>query len=84
MRITYKKQFDKDFKKLPLKIKEQFYERLNLFLQNKFDKILNNHLVDKAFPNCRSINVSGDYRAIFQERGDTAIFITIGSHSELY
>jgi addiction module RelE/StbE family toxin len=84
MRVTYKKQFDKDFKKLPLKIREQFYERLDLFLQDKFDKTLNNHPVDKAFPGCRSINVSGDYRAIFQEDGDTVIFITIGTHSELY
>ncbi len=84
MRIAYKKQFDKVFKKLPLKIKEQFYERLNLFLQNKFDKTLNNHLVDKTFPNCRSINVSGDYRAIFVDQGDVAIFISIGTHSDFY
>lgn len=84
MRITYKKRFAKDFKKLPLKVKEQFYERLNLFLKDKFDKILNNHPVDKAFPGCRSINVNGDYRAIFQELEDIAIFITIGTHSDLY
>ncbi len=84
MKITYKKRFEKDFKKLPLNVREQFYERLDLFLKNKFDKILNNHSVDKSFPNCKSINVNGDYRAIFQEREDVAIFITIGTHSELY
>ncbi len=84
MRIAYKKRFDKDFKKLPVKIREQFYERLDLFLQDKFDKILNNHSVDKAFSNCNSINVNGDYRAIFQEREDVVVFITIGTHSELY
>lgn len=84
MRVTYKKQFDKDFKKLPLKVKEQFYERLDLFLQNKFDKTLNNHSVEKSFPNCRSINISGDYRAIFQEQEGVSIFITIGTHSDLY
>lgn len=65
-------------------MQEQFYERLNLFLQDKFDKTLNNHSVGKAFPNCRSINVSGDYRAIFQEQEDAAIFITVGTHSDLY
>mgnify|MGYP001566374601 CR=1 len=84
MRITYKKRFEKNFKKLPLKVKEQFYERLSLFLKDKFDKILNNHSVDKSFPDCRSINVGGDYRAIFQEQADMAIFIIIGTHSELY
>ncbi len=84
MLIVYKKQFEKDFKKLPLKIKEQFYQRLDLFLQDKFNRLLNNHLVEKRFPNCRSINVSGDYRAIFEDSGETVVFITIGTHSELY
>jgi len=84
MEIGYKIRFQKDFKKLPPKIKNRFYDRLSLFLQNKFDPILNYHPVEKAFPGCRSINVTGDYRAIFKEERDTAIFITIGSHSELY
>ncbi len=84
MEVKFHKNFKKKFKKLPVKIQEQFYERLELFFQNKFDKILNNHSVDKAFPNCNSINVSGDYRAIFQDLSDLAIFITIGRHSELY
>lgn len=84
MEIKFHKNFKKKFKKIPAKIQEQFYIRLDLFLQDKFDKILNNHSVDRAFPNCNSINVSGDYRAIFTEREDVAIFITIGTHSELY
>ena len=74
----------KRFDKIPLKIQDQFYERLDLFLKDKFNKTLDNHSVNKAYPNCRSINVNGDYRAIFQEQGNTAIFITIGTHSELY
>jgi len=79
MRIFYKKRFEKEFKKLPTKIQNQFYKRLGLFLKNKFDSTLNNHSVDRAFPDCRSINVSGDYRAIFQDQEDIATFITIGS-----
>lgn len=78
------KNFMKRFDKIPLKIQEQFYERLDLFLENKFNKILNNHSVEETYPNCRSINVSGDYRAIFKEQEDIAIFITIGTHSDLY
>jgi mRNA-degrading endonuclease YafQ of YafQ-DinJ toxin-antitoxin module len=84
MRITYKKQFEKNFKKLPLKIKEQFYERLEVFISNKFDVGLNNHSVDKVFPGCKSINITGDYRAIFAEENNSVVFITIGTHSELY
>ena len=84
MKAKLHKNFQKKFDKLPLKIQEHFYERLDIFLENKFNKLLNNHSVEKRFPNCRSINVSGDYRAIFKENGDVAIFITIGSHSSLY
>lgn len=84
MEVKFHKNFKKKFKKIPCKIQEQFYERLGLFLQNKFDKTLNNHSVDSAFPDCNSINVNGDYRAIFKEQSGVAIFITIGTHSELY
>ena len=84
MEVRLHKNFKKRFKKLSPKIQEQFYERLDLFLKDKFHRVLNNHRVEKAFPNCRSINVSGDYRAIFEDAGDTVIFITIGTHSELY
>lgn len=84
MEVKFHKNFKKKFKKLPVKIQEQFYERLELFFQNKFDKTLSNHSVDKAFLNCNSINISGNYRAIFEYQGDLAIFITIGTHSELY
>lgn len=84
MEVKFHKNFRKKLDKTPLKIQERFYQRLDLFLQDKFDRVLNNHSVDKAFPNCNSINVSGDYRAIFEDQGETAIFITIGTHSELY
>jgi len=84
MEVKFHNNFKKKFKKIPVKIQEQFYERLDLFFQDKFDKTLNNHSVDKAFPNCKSINITGDYRAIFTDQNDLIIFITIGTHSELY
>jgi len=46
--------------------------------------LLNNHDVSKVYTGCRSINITGDYRAIFQDEGEIVIFITIGTHSELY
>jgi addiction module RelE/StbE family toxin len=84
MQVKYKKQFEKDFKKLAPKIKKHFFERLELYLNNKFDPALNNHSVDRAFPGARSFNVTGDYRALFEESEDTVTLITIGTHSELY
>ena len=84
MEIELHRLFLKQYKKLPKDIRVQFVERKNLFIQKPFDPLLNNHSVDRAFPGCRSINVTGDYRAIFTERDEHIMFIEIGTHSELY
>jgi len=84
MIIRYHRLFEKDFDKLPRNVQLKFYERVELFRTGTFHPLLNNHSVEKRFPGCRSINVTGDYRAIFSERGDTALFVRIGTHSELY
>ena len=79
------KGFKKQFRKLPAKIQEQFFKRVNLFLENKFNPILNNHSVDSVSPGWRSINITGDYRALFEEKSENfVIFMKIGTHSELY
>lgn len=84
MHVRFHKKFIKRLAKLPAKVEDAFYARLEMFRANKFDSMLNNHSVDKVFPNCRSINVTGDYRAIFEDNDDSIIFTTIGTHSELY
>ncbi|MBI2645005.1 type II toxin-antitoxin system mRNA interferase toxin, RelE/StbE family [Candidatus Uhrbacteria bacterium] len=84
MEVKFHTTFKKKLKKISSKIQERFYEQLELFVQDKFNSVLNNHSVDRAYKNCRSINVSGDYRAIFENYGETIIFITIGTHSSLY
>jgi len=84
MKIQYHRTFQKQFPKLPPWAQEQFYQRLELFVQDKFNDTLNNHSVDIAYPGCRSINITGDYRAIFREENDTVTFTNIGTHSQLY
>ena len=84
MVIIFHKSFYKDYEKLPNKIQDKFWNRIEIFKKDRNDKILNNHSVDKVFPDCRSINVTGDYRAIFKEDGDVVHFLNIGTHSELY
>lgn len=84
MEILFHKQFKKKLKKLPSKIQNQFYVRLELFIINSDHVTLNNHSVGKVYPCCRSISVTGDYRAIFHEEANTVTFILIGTHSELY
>jgi addiction module RelE/StbE family toxin len=84
MQYLSSKKFDKQFVKLSKKTKEQFYEKMILFQINSFNLLLNNHAVHYPFEGCRSINITGDLRALYEVIGDTALFIRIGSHSELY
>ena len=82
--ILLQKHFEKRYAKLPQKIKDAFRERRNIFLKNMYDPILNNHSVDKAYPGCCSIDITGDYRAIFFENGDVVTFVAISTHAQLY
>lgn len=84
MEIKYHKIFKKQYKKLQPKIQQHIDKRLLLFELNKYDKQLNNHSVDAAYPGCRSINITGDYRALYIEKGEEVLFVMIGTHSELY
>ena len=85
MKVFFHRSFEKAYKKLPERIQTQFKKRLALFCQNPFDPILNNHNLEGKFKECRSINVSGDIRALYVPlEGETAAFLLIGTHSDLY
>lgn len=85
MCIELHRNFLKNYRKLPKKIQEKFKERRNLFIENKFNPLLNNHSVEPTYPNWRSIDITGDYRALFEVKEENLIvFMKIGTHSELY
>ncbi len=85
MIIDYSKKLIKEFDKMPTKLQQKFRERLLLFLENPGHPLLRNHSLTGELMGLRSINVTGDIRALYQESGeDKVIFMTIGSHSQLY
>ncbi|MBM2818008.1 MAG: toxin of the YafQ-DinJ toxin-antitoxin system [Parcubacteria group bacterium] len=85
MKPEYHKNFRKQFDKLSIKIQDKFEEKLDLFLQNMFHPLLNNHSLSGKYEGCRSINITGNIRAIFYLKTESGIvFINIGSHPELY
>lgn len=84
MTINFHKDFTKDFKKLPSKTKKKFQERLTLFEEDEFELMLNNHGLKGVYKGYRSINVTGDIRAIYRKSSKNIVFIKIGSHSKLY
>ena len=86
MRAYLHKNFKKNYKKLTEFQKRKFKERRDLFLKDEFDPLLNNHALTGKCKNYRSINITGDWRAIFREykEGEIVYFEVLGTHSELY
>ena len=84
MSIYLHKDFKRGYKKLTKAQKEKFKERRDLFLQDQFNPILNNHALLGKHKGYRSFNVTGDLRVIFRVKEDFIIFIKVDSHSNLY
>lgn len=84
MQIYLHKKFYKDYAKLTTRIQKKFKEKRDLFFHDEFNAALNNHALKGKWLGYRSINVTGDIRAIFKRGPETVIFVAIDSHSNLY
>ena len=85
MKIKLHKKFTRQFSKLNKKEKLKCKNRLNLFLDDPFNELLNNHALQGKYKGLRSINMSGDLRAIYEMiNNNTAFFIDLDTHSNLY
>ena len=83
--IIFARSFEKDYARKNAKIQKAFDERFILFTNDQFDPILNNHKLTAEYVGCRSINITGDIRAIFRlDENNIVVFIRIGTHDELY
>lgn len=89
IKIKYSNNFNKQLRKIPGKIIASFNNRLEVFKKDSFHPLLNNHELTGIYKGFRSINVTGDYRAIYRETIDEEgtriiIFSYLGTHSQLY
>ena len=87
MKIFFHKYFQKRYNKSFSKIKEKFDIQLELFYKNIHDVRLNNHALHGKYSHHRSIDVTGNIRAVYRKVGkrtDSVVFIDIGTHGELY
>jgi addiction module RelE/StbE family toxin len=89
MLVKFSKDFGKCYQKADLKIKLNFDKRLQFFAEKPFHPQLHNHLLTGKYSGFRSINITGDWRAIFSVHIDnqgnqTVIFELLGTHSQLY
>lgn len=85
MIVNYNKSFIKQFKKSPQKIKTQLIKRIEIFSQNPLYPSLHNHSLLGEYVGYYSINITGDWRAIYAPISDNEVlFIALGRHSQLY
>jgi len=85
MQYHLHKSFVKAYRKLPDKLKKAVKERLALFCEDPFLQELNNHALSGKYQGYRSINITGDYRAIYKVISENeVIFVVLGTHSQLY
>lgn len=85
MRILFHRDFRKRYKKLRQGERRKADDRIRLFEVEHLHPLLNNHALHDPYEGCRSINITGDIRAVYEEIGaDTVHFIVLGTHAELY
>ena len=85
MIVNYSKNFIKQLKKSPKKIRAQLISRIEIFIQNPGHPSLHNHSLSGEYAGYRSINLNGDWRAIYMPMSENEVlFITLGTHSQLY
>jgi len=88
MNVQLDPDFVKRLKKLDVKIRKSFKEKIIKFSKNPQEPQLNNHPLKKQWQGHRSIDITSDWRAIYKEiqAGEeiVAYFVVIGTHKDLY
>jgi addiction module RelE/StbE family toxin len=85
MEVIFHRTFLRQYKKVPSRVQEQFYERLELWLENPTHPSLRIHTLKGKYTGYWSMNITGDIRALYREEGkEVVIFAFIGTHSQLY
>ena len=89
MKVRLSKAFIKQYKKADKKIRDKADKVLLLFSKNPTDAELRNHSLTGKFQGYRSIDITGDWRAVYREIKDNkentfAYFTALGTHSQLY
>lgn len=86
MKVKFSRRFTKQYKKSPKKIQRAFARRLDMFMDDPYADLLHNHPLLGKYKAYRSINITGDWRALYREvrGGDIMFFDFLGTHSQLY
>jgi mRNA-degrading endonuclease YafQ of YafQ-DinJ toxin-antitoxin module len=88
MKYALSPEFFAKLKGLDVRVRSKFKEQILVFTKDHNHPSLNSHSLREPYLGFHSINVTNDYRAIYQEKmianESIAYFIDIGTHPELY
>lgn len=88
MKITYSKSFKKSFKKKienNPELEKKFWNKIELFLKEPYHSNLKTHKLTGKLKDLWSFRIDYDIRVIFYFTNDNnAVFISMGSHDEVY
>ena len=85
MEVSFHHTFKKRYRKISTSEQKKCDERIAIFMREPFHRLLNNHALSGTYHGYRSINVTGDLRAMYEPVSEnSAFFILLGSHAELY
>jgi addiction module RelE/StbE family toxin len=85
MSIEFSKTAQKHISKLDIRIKSQLKSKLDMFRKDPNTPSLRQHALSGKYYGCTSINITGDYRLVFEWLDVSSIrVLAIGTHSQLY
>lgn len=88
IRVDYSKQFTKQYQKATEKVQQAARSRIKLFLENSSNPLLHLHPLQGKYKGYQSINITGDWRALFREFKEVGLtvwyFDLLDTHSNLY
>jgi addiction module RelE/StbE family toxin len=84
MRVEFSKNFDKEYQKLPAKKQDKVDTTMELFMSDCTNQTLRNHALKGKWLGHYSISAGGDLRLHFKLINDIALFVTVGTHAQLY
>jgi addiction module RelE/StbE family toxin len=79
--VVFAVSFNKDLKKLPLRIQLKFKEKLNLFMEDPKHPLLNAHQIHRSNKKYWEFYVTNKYRVIYALIENVYVFYRIGTHS---
>ena len=88
IKVAYDSSFKRSYKrKVPVGSEREFKFRTKLeaFMNDPFDKTLRTHKLSDKLKEYWSVSIEYDLRVIFYfEDAETAVFVDLGTHKEVY